>query len=50
MSAAADVLDALWTLVLWLDRPPFRSQQHYDVFKASFLKIGVELATRCQCY
>jgi hypothetical protein len=48
MSAAADVLDALWILILWLDRPPFRGQQHYEVFKSSFLKIGVELATSSQ--
>ena len=48
MSAAADVLDALWTLVLWLDRPPFQGQQHYDAFKAKFLTIGVELATSSQ--
>ena len=47
-AAAADVLDALWTLVLWLDRPPFQGQQHYDAFKAKFLTIGVELATSSQ--
>ena len=23
MSAVADVLDCLWTLISWLDRPPF---------------------------
>jgi hypothetical protein len=48
MSAAADVLDSLWNLILWLDRPPFRGQQHFDEFKRTFLKIGVELATSSQ--
>ena len=25
MSAVADVLDCLWTLISWLDRPPFNN-------------------------
>jgi len=48
MCSAADVLDALTTLVLWLDRPPFSGVQHYDEFKKMFLKIGIDLAVCTQ--
>ena len=53
MSAVADVLDSLWTLLSWLDRPPFNNntnnQQHYYVeFKKTFCDIGLQLATSAQ--
>jgi len=53
MSAVADVLDCLWTLISWLDRPPFNNntnnQQHYYVeFKKKFCDIGLQLATSAQ--
>ena len=48
MSDAAEVIDALWTLVSWLDRSPLTGHHHFDGFKVNFLKIGVELATSSQ--
>ena len=27
MTAVADVLDSLWTLISWLDRPPFNNSR-----------------------
>ena len=43
--AVADVMDALWTLISWLDRPPFHKNPELQGYKESLLKIGVELAT-----
>ena len=33
MSAVADILDALWVLISWLERAPFNVQHHYNLFK-----------------
>lgn len=45
MSAVAEVLDVLISVLAWLDRPPFNNSEPYYAFKASFIKIGIELAT-----
>ena len=43
MSAVADVMDALWVLISWLDRPPFNKNSKLD--RENLIKIGIELAT-----
>ena len=54
MTAVADVLDSLWTLMSWLDRPPFNNRptnnqpDFYSGFKKNFCDIGLELATSAQ--
>ncbi|TRY77330.1 hypothetical protein TCAL_06967 [Tigriopus californicus] len=45
MAACADVLDSLQVLISWLDRHPFRQNQHYTIFKWEMLKISIDLAT-----
>ncbi len=32
MSAVADVLDSVWTLISWLERDPFGAQENYRSF------------------
>ena len=48
MSSVADILDALWVLISWLERAPFNVQHHYNLFKAELVRISLELATNAQ--
>ena len=56
MSAVADVLDALMTMLSWLNKPPFGAQMisattennSYSVFSQCYVSLGIELATNAQ--
>ncbi len=48
MSAVADVLDSVWAVLSWLDRKPFKGQQHYGAFQAATAEICLLLATSAQ--
>jgi len=57
MSAVADVLDALMTMLSWLDKPPFGSpygmstekdQNLYKEFWKIYVNLGIKLATNAQ--
>jgi hypothetical protein len=59
MASVAEVLDALVTILSWLDKPPFGSlegmirpapsaKNPYPAFSESFVSVGIELATNAQ--
>lgn len=51
MSSVADVLDALMTMLIWLDKPPFLKPDLNSIYKTvnrSFVSLGIELATNAQ--
>ena len=55
MSAVADVLDALMTMLSWLEKPPYGAhmiggseKNPYSVFSQWYVSLGIELATNAQ--
>ena len=53
MSAVADVLDALMTMLSWLDKPPFVALESdddkpYKKFWKAYVNLGINLATNAQ--
>ncbi len=45
MSSVADVLDAVWAVVSWLELAPFALHPEYVAFSKKMVGLSIQLAT-----